>query len=89
MGAIAVARIGGADWRRAARRESPSDDPTAGAATPWQRAEDTALVERDHMLALLRRLPGLRLAVPVAEVRRLPAGSPFRGLLELPVTFAA
>ncbi|MEV0430226.1 cytochrome P450 [Micromonospora sp. NPDC050495] len=39
--------------------------------------------------ALLRRLPGLRLAVPVAEVRRLPAGSPFRGLLELPVTFAA
>ncbi|OKI62386.1 cytochrome P450 family protein [Micromonospora sp. CB01531] len=39
--------------------------------------------------ALLRRLPGLRLAVPVAEVRRLPAASPFRGLLELPVTFAA
>ncbi|MGW5672579.1 cytochrome P450 family protein [Micromonospora sp. NPDC003776] len=39
--------------------------------------------------ALLRRLPGLRLAVPAAEVRRLPAASPFRGLLELPVTFAA
>jgi cytochrome P450 len=39
--------------------------------------------------ALLRRLPGLRLAVPVGEVRRLPAASPFRGLLELPVTFAA
>ncbi|MEU3453494.1 cytochrome P450 [Micromonospora sp. NPDC006766] len=39
--------------------------------------------------ALLRRLPGLRLAVPLAEVRRLPAASPFRGLLELPVTFAA
>ncbi|MFI2710925.1 cytochrome P450 [Micromonospora sp. NPDC018662] len=37
--------------------------------------------------ALLRRLPGLRLAVPLAEVRRLPAASPFRGLLELPVTF--
>lgn len=39
--------------------------------------------------ALLRRLPELRLAVPLAEVRRLPAASPFRGLLELPVTFAA
>ncbi|MFI6131569.1 cytochrome P450 [Micromonospora sp. NPDC051141] len=39
--------------------------------------------------ALLRRLPGLRLAVPPAEVRRLPAASPFRGLLELPVTFSA
>ncbi|SBT43258.1 cytochrome P450 family protein [Micromonospora narathiwatensis] len=39
--------------------------------------------------ALLRRLPGLRLAVPLAEVRRLPAASPFRGLLELPVTFSA
>ncbi|SCF08362.1 Cytochrome P450 [Micromonospora viridifaciens] len=39
--------------------------------------------------ALLRRLPGLRLGVPLAEVRRLPAASPFRGLLELPVTFAA
>ncbi|WFE40712.1 cytochrome P450 [Micromonospora sp. WMMD998] len=38
--------------------------------------------------ALLRRLPGLRLAVPPAEVRRLPAASPFRGLLELPVTFS-
>ncbi len=41
------------------------------------------------LAALLRRLPGLRLAVPLAEVRRLPAASPFRGLLELPVTFAA
>ncbi|MFJ6194737.1 cytochrome P450 [Micromonospora sp. NPDC092111] len=39
--------------------------------------------------ALLRRLPGLRLGVPVAELRRLPAASPFRGLLELPVRFAA
>ncbi|MBF5028922.1 cytochrome P450 [Micromonospora sp. ANENR4] len=39
--------------------------------------------------ALLRRLPGLRLGVPLAEVRRLPAASPFRGLLELPVTFTA
>ncbi|SBT42712.1 cytochrome P450 family protein [Micromonospora auratinigra] len=39
--------------------------------------------------ALLRRLSGLRLAVPLAEVRRLPAASPFRGLLELPVTFTA
>ncbi|MER5705129.1 cytochrome P450 [Micromonospora sp. NPDC002296] len=38
---------------------------------------------------LLRRLPGLRLGVPVAELRRLPAASPFRGLLELPVRFAA
>jgi len=39
--------------------------------------------------ALLRRLPGLRLGVPLAQVRRLPAASPFRGLLELPVTFTA
>ncbi|WP_328347757.1 cytochrome P450 family protein [Micromonospora sp. NBC_00421] len=39
--------------------------------------------------ALLRRLPGLRLAVPPAELRRLPAASPFRGLLELPVRFTA
>jgi cytochrome P450 len=39
--------------------------------------------------ALLRRLPGLRLGVPVDELRRLPAGSPFRGLLELPVRFTA
>ena len=39
--------------------------------------------------ALLRRLPGLRLGVPVDELRRLPAGSPFRGLLELPVRFSA
>jgi cytochrome P450 len=38
---------------------------------------------------LLRRLPGLRLAVPVDEVPRLPAASPFRGLRELPVTFTA
>ncbi|MFC0032777.1 cytochrome P450 [Micromonospora chaiyaphumensis] len=41
------------------------------------------------LAALLRRLPGLRLGVPTDEVRRLPAASPFRGLLELPVTFAA
>jgi cytochrome P450 len=38
---------------------------------------------------LLRRLPDLRLDVPVAELRRLPAASPFRGLLELPVAFTA
>ncbi|WP_341719773.1 cytochrome P450 [Micromonospora sp. FIMYZ51] len=38
---------------------------------------------------LLRRLPGLRLGVPVGELRRLPAASPFRGLLELPVRFTA
>ncbi|BCJ57675.1 cytochrome P450 family protein [Micromonospora endophytica] len=38
---------------------------------------------------LLRRLPELRLGVPVDELRRLPAASPFRGLLELPVRFAA
>ncbi|MGC4807504.1 cytochrome P450 family protein [Micromonospora sp. DT233] len=37
--------------------------------------------------ALLRRLPGLRLAVPAGQLRRLPAASPFRGLLELPVRF--
>ncbi|GAA5194010.1 cytochrome P450 [Rugosimonospora acidiphila] len=37
--------------------------------------------------ALLRRLPGLRLAVPADQLRRLPAASPFRGLLELPVEF--
>ncbi|MFB9234654.1 cytochrome P450 [Plantactinospora siamensis] len=37
--------------------------------------------------ALLRRLPGLRLAVPAAELRRLPPASPFRGLLELPIRF--
>ncbi|MEU1606836.1 cytochrome P450 family protein [Micromonospora matsumotoense] len=41
------------------------------------------------LAALLRRLPGLRLGVPAAELRRLPAASPFRGLLELPVRFAA
>jgi cytochrome P450 len=39
--------------------------------------------------ALLRRLPGLRLAVPVEELRRLPAASPFRGLIDLPVRFNA
>ncbi|TDC78680.1 cytochrome P450 [Micromonospora sp. KC606] len=39
--------------------------------------------------AMLRRLPDLRLAVPVEELRRLPAASPFRGLLELPVRFGA
>jgi cytochrome P450 len=37
--------------------------------------------------ALLRRLPGLRLAVPAQRLRRLPAASPFRGLLELPLRF--
>jgi cytochrome P450 len=37
--------------------------------------------------ALLRRLPELRLGVPVDQLRRLPAASPFRGLLELPVRF--
>jgi cytochrome P450 len=36
---------------------------------------------------LLRRLPNLRLAVPPGALRRLPAASPFRGLLELPVEF--
>jgi hypothetical protein len=36
---------------------------------------------------LLRRLPGLALGVPVDKLRRLPAASPFRGLIELPVTF--
>jgi cytochrome P450 len=39
--------------------------------------------------ALLRRLPGLRLALPVEELRRLPAASPFRGLIDLPVRFNA
>ena len=38
---------------------------------------------------LLRRLPGLQLGVPVEELRRLPAASPFRGLIELPVRFTA
>lgn len=38
---------------------------------------------------LLRRLPDLRLGVPVDKLRRLPAASPFRGLLELPVRFTA
>ncbi|MFY1635036.1 cytochrome P450 family protein [Solwaraspora sp. WMMB335] len=37
--------------------------------------------------SMLRRLPGLHLAVPVGELRRLPAASPFRGLLELPLRF--
>ncbi|MBW4701583.1 MULTISPECIES: cytochrome P450 [unclassified Micromonospora] len=41
------------------------------------------------LAALLRRLPGLRLGVPPTELRRLPAASPFRGLLELPVRFTA
>jgi cytochrome P450 len=36
---------------------------------------------------LFRRLPDLTLAVPVDQLRRPPAASPFRGLLELPVTF--
>ena len=36
---------------------------------------------------LFRRLPDLALAVPVDQLRRPPAASPFRGLLELPVTF--
>jgi cytochrome P450 len=44
---------------------------------------------RIGIAALLRRLPGLRLAVPVERLRRLPAASPFRGLLELPVRFDA
>ncbi len=39
--------------------------------------------------ALLRRLPGLALEVPVDKLRRLPAASPFRGLIELPVLFKA
>lgn len=39
--------------------------------------------------ALLHRLPDLRLAVEADELRRLPAASPFRGLLELPVRFTA
>lgn len=39
--------------------------------------------------AMLRRLPGLRLAVPADQLPRLPAASPFRGLLELPVLFEA
>ncbi|MEV4538595.1 cytochrome P450 [Asanoa sp. NPDC049518] len=39
--------------------------------------------------ALLRRLPGLALGVPVDKLRRLPAASPFRGLIELPVLFGA
>ncbi|MFY1694346.1 cytochrome P450 family protein [Solwaraspora sp. WMMA2101] len=38
---------------------------------------------------LLHRLPDLCLAVPVDRVPRLPAASPFRGLLELPVRFTA
>jgi cytochrome P450 len=36
---------------------------------------------------LLGRLPDLALAVPPEQLRRPPAASPFRGLLELPVTF--
>ncbi|GAA3435177.1 cytochrome P450 [Kutzneria kofuensis] len=38
---------------------------------------------------LLDRLPELRLAVAADELHRLPAASPFRGLLELPVRFTA
>jgi len=37
--------------------------------------------------ALLHRLPNLALAVAPEKVRRLPAASPFRGVLQLPVTF--
>lgn len=37
---------------------------------------------------LLRRLPDLALAVDPEQLRRPPAASPFRGLLELPVTFS-
>ena len=37
--------------------------------------------------ALLRRLPQLRLGVPADRLQRLPAASPFRGLLTLPVLF--
>ena len=37
---------------------------------------------------LLRRLPDLALAVAPEQLRRPPAASPFRGLLELPVTFS-
>ena len=37
---------------------------------------------------LLRRLPDLTLAVAPEQLRRPPAASPFRGLLELPVTFS-
>jgi cytochrome P450 len=36
---------------------------------------------------LLQRLPDLTLAVAPEQLRRPPAASPFRGLLELPVTF--
>lgn len=36
---------------------------------------------------LFRRLPDLALAVPADQLRRPPAASPFRGLLELPVRF--
>jgi cytochrome P450 len=37
---------------------------------------------------LLQRLPDLALAVAPEQLRRPPAASPFRGLLELPVTFS-
>jgi cytochrome P450 len=37
---------------------------------------------------LLRRLPDLALALAPEQLRRPPAASPFRGLLELPVTFS-
>jgi len=84
-------------WRRAARRESPVervDDATG----PGQ-AQDTLLVERDHMLALLRRLPGRQRVVLVlrhyermhdAEIARLLGvttgtvrSNAFRGLARL------
>ena len=46
-----------------------------------------ARMEARIALAALVRLPDLALAVPAEELRRPPAASPFRGLLELPVTF--
>lgn len=41
-------------WRRSARRESPIDVQPDTEVAP----HDASFVERDHMLALLRRLPG-------------------------------
>lgn len=52
-------------WRRAARRESPADLAADRSTEPWEGARDTAFVERDHMLALLRRLPGKQRVVLV------------------------
>jgi cytochrome P450 len=40
------------------------------------------------LTTLLGRLPDLALAVSPEQLRRPPAASPFRGLLELPVTFS-